>query len=426
MKKILLFTLVCASAINSMEREKLPLERRQQLQEQLEKSAFRKGISVGIQGTMKIAPSDHLPITVTFNDISIVSWNLLSDDFIWNYFRDVGEKPSFAAHKREGKALDWRSVLNNFGNFVFNNSELDKDGIYQINITPQFMKAFITEQKLNHQKLQESTQNEEKIKRSEHVLKDEETFVNLVLNTTNPDYQDVKTSLIHAIEIKYAITQGYLLWEKRFAKIIENRSLVKSLTPHNFFCFQECTNPQDMFKLLQTNTRKNLAMLTHAVEEQSKDNCVIIYDKNKYKLEEHISFGLASNSKPCIIAKFNSLNTNTPMLIGSVHHSGRGKSEMSIIMEKVNSLLQGDTNIPVLVLGDYNHQIDFYKNDIIGTNFDLKMPSNPTMAGLEHGNLNKAIDGVLTNRPVDTTVKVLDQKIFASQVTLPIEITFEL
>lgn len=409
-------------------------ERMAQLRERLENSAYRRGISVGIQGTMKIAPSDHMPISIKFDDISIASWNLLTDQFTWNYFRDVGEKPYFADVKRDGKALDWRTLFSDFGNFVFNNSEIKKDenneDYYDIKITKEFLNSFLAEKRLKHQQLKEKLIQDEnydaKIKRSEGTMKDAEIFVDLVLDSTNPNHGDIQTSIRHAIEIKYAYTKGYLRWEERLQKIKENKFLVENLASHNFFCFQECTEPQDMLTLLKNkNGDKNLAMLSHAVEEETKDNCVIIYDQNKYELEQLSNFGLANNSKPCIIAKFRSLENNTSIIIGSIHHSGRGKSELKFILEKVNLLLQGNEDIPILLLGDYNHQRPFYANDLIDSDFDLKMPSGPTMAGLEHGNLNKAIDGVLTNRPTETTVEVLPQGTFASQVVLPFKIEFE-
>lgn len=427
MKKILLlFTLVCASALNSMERNQLPLERKQQLQQQLEKSAFRKGISTGIQGTMKIAPSDHSPITVTFDDIFIASWNLLSDEHTWNFLFDVGRKRYFAEHTRDGKAISWRNIFNDFGNFVLNNSEIDTSGTYKIKINKKLMDDFITEKKLAHQKLQESVQNEEKIKQSENTLKDTESFVQLVLDNKNPDHEDIKTSLVHIIEIKYSIAKGYLRWEERLKKLKENKFLIKNLATHDFLCFQECTNPHDMLTLLQKNTHKHFALLDHVVKANSKDHCVIMYDKNKYALEENHNFGLASNSKPCIIAKFHSLKTKKPIIIGSIHHPGTGKSEMPLIIEQVNVMLKNSKDTPVLVLGDYNHRSEFYTQDTTGTDFTLKMPNTPTMAGFEYGNLNVAIDGVLTNRPAETRIDVLNQKTFASQVTLPIIITFEI
>lgn len=422
----LLFTLVCASQIHSMERGKISIERQQQLQEQLEKSAFRKGISTGLQGTMKIAPSDHSPITVAFDDVSIASWNLLSDQHTWNFLFDVGRKRYFAEHTRDGKAIAWRDVFNDFGNFVLNNSEIDKAGTYTIKFNKKLMDDFIAEKNLMHQKIQESTQDEEKIKQSENNLKDAESFIQLALDNTNPNHEDIKTSLVHIMEIKYSIAKGYLRWEERLKKLKENKFLVKNLAAHNFLCFQECTNPDDMLTLLQKNTHKHFAMLDHVVKADSKDHCVIMYDKNKYELEKRINFGLASNSKPCIIAKFRSLKTNEPIIIGSIHHPGTGKSEINVIIEQANTILHGAKDIPVFILGDYNHRSEFYAQDTANTGFELKMPHSPTMAGFEYGNLNIAIDGVLTNRPAETRVDVLNQKTFASQVTLPIIITFEL
>jgi exonuclease III len=440
-KMVLLCVVVCVGQLCGME----PLEpecnieqenqpwsqaieyRQQQLKQQLEKSAFRRGISTGIQGTMKIAPSDHSPITVQFDDIFITSWNLLSDEHTWNFLFDVGRKKYFAEHKRDGRPIFWRDVFNDFGNFVLNNSEIDESGIHTIKISKKLMNDFITERKLHHQMLQESlVQNQKEKERSDNSLKDAEAFVNLVLDNKNPDHEDIKTSLIHIIEIKYSIDKGYLRWEERLKKLKENKFLVKNLAAHDFLCFQECTNPHDMLTLLQKNNHKHFDLLDYVVKAGSQDHCVIMYDKNKYALEDHINFGLADNKKPCIIAKFRSLKTNAPIIIGSIHHPGTGRSEMHSIIERANALLEGAKDIPVMILGDYNHASNFYKQDTIGTDFELKMPNIPTMAGFEYGNLNVAIDGVLTNRPDETMVDVLNQKTFASQVTLPIEIIFEI
>jgi hypothetical protein len=386
----------------------LPFERKQQLQEQLEGSAFRKGVSGGIQGVIKVAPSDHSPITVKYDDITIASWNLLSDEHTLNFFFNVSEKKYFAEHKRAGKPIAWKEVFNDFGHFVFNNSEVDQSGVYKINITKKLMDDFIAAKKLKQQDIQ-----------------DAQEFVNIVLDSTNPYHEDIKTSLIHILEIKFGIDKGYLQWKERFKLINQNKLLVKNIVQHDFLCFQECTNPQDMLTLVQNNSQKDFAMLYHRVKANSEDNCVIIYDKNKYELIRHHNFGLAQNRKPCIVAQFRSLKTDESLIVGSIHHAGTGKSEISLILEQVNQLLQGANDV-VMVCGDYNHQSDFYRQDLMSTGFELKMPSKPTMAGFEYGNVNKAIDGVLTNRPIATTVHVLEQGMFASQVVLPMNITFEI
>jgi hypothetical protein len=407
MKKSLLCMILCMSNINAMQRGRVSDERRAQLQEQLEGSAFRRGISTGIQGSMKIAPSDHSPISVKFDDISIVSWNLLSDEHTWNFLFDVGRKQYFADFKVDGKSIQWRDVFNNFGNFVINNNAADDSGIYKINITEELMNAFIADKKSKNQD-----------------TKNAQAFVGLVLDRGNPYHEDIKTSLMHVLEIKIGIEKGYLRWPDRFKLIAQNKFLVKNLVAQDFLCFQECTNPKDMLDLI--NSQKNFEMLEYKVKAHSKDNCVIIYDKNKYKLIKHHNFGLARNTKPCIVAQFRSLKTNESLIVGSIHHPGTGNSEMSEILREINHLAQGNGNIPVMVLGDYNHQSNFYQQDLVNTNFELKMPNKPTMAGFEYGNLNKAIDGVLTNRPAETTVNVLEQRTFASQVTLPMEIKFEI
>lgn len=397
-------------------------ENKKQLSEKLESSAFRRGVSVGMRGMMKIAPSDHLPITITFRkNISIASWNLLSDQFIWNYFREFGEKPYFEI-KRDDKALDWKTVFKDLTGFLFKNSVRDQKGIYQIKFTAKLMEDFLAERRENLENLKA----DEKTKtRAENALRDEEAFISLILDRDHPHHEDMKISLIHALEIRYAIDSGYLRWEKRFEKLAENKSLASGLAQHDFFTFQEATEPQDMLDLIRKYNRKEFGMLVHRVENQSKDHCVIIYDRNKYALEgSPKTFGLAKNTKPSMIAKFRSIIDGKPIIIGSIHHAGRGKSEMKDILEQIQ-LLKGSEDVPVLIAGDYNHQSAFYQNDLTGTGFNLIMPNAPTMAGFEYGNLNKAIDGVLTNRATEVNVGVLPQNVFASQVELPIIVEFE-
>jgi hypothetical protein len=409
---LILIAFVGSHQLDSGQTGLLPAERKQQLKDQLENSAFRRGVSAGVQGTMKVAPSDHSPITVKFGDVSLASWNLLSDEHTWNFLFNVAEKQYFAEHKRDGKPIAWRDVFSDFGDFVLSKAAIDQFGMHKITITNKLMNDFIA--------------YEETVKRPDRIIKDAQEFVALVLDNTNAHHEDMKASIVHIMEIKFAMAKGYLRWEERLKKIEENKLLVRSLGSHDILCFQECTNPQDMLTLLRKSSSKNFALLDHVVKAGSKDHCAIIYDENKYMLEKHNNFGLAENRKPCIMAKFRSLKTNTSLIIGSIHHPGTGASEISLIIKQVNLLLQGATDIPVMVLGDYNHQSDFYKKDTMGTGFDLKMPNSPTMAGFEYGNLNVAIDGVLTNRPAETSVKVLEQTAFASQVELPIEIKFEI
>jgi hypothetical protein len=76
----------------------------------------------------------------------------------------------------------------------------------------------------------------------------------------------------------------------------------------------------------------------------------------------------------------------------------------------------------ILILGDYNHQKEYYEKDLKNTGYSLIMPASGTMAGFEHGNNNKPIDGALVNCPDEVNVNVLQQSYFAEQVTLPLKI----
>lgn len=416
------------------------------LKEKLEQSAFRKGISPAIQGIMKLAPSDHVPITVNFDGTSLASWNLLSDEHTSNFFLDVGRKKHFIEHplRTDGKKISWGSVLEKLGLFILENSFKDKENIYQIQITSELLNKFVEAQRQRAQKLQNhlnsiSGENNikqalSKIEKAINNIKDAEELVALLTDTKHTQHDDFKNSLIHIIELSYSIHYGFVRWENRLNKIRENKRLLTNLVSHEILCFQECTNPKDMLNLLQYWSEENqldkkFSMISYAVENNSKDNCVIIYDQNKYLLEDYEYFGLSFNSatqqytKPCILAKFHSLNNQNSFIVGSIHHPGGRVSELSSILEKVKIL---DTNIPVIVLGDFNHEDIFFRNDLKDSKFSMVMPRSGTMAGFEYGNNNKAIDGALTNSLQPVKVDLLQQYPFAEQVTLPIKIEISL
>jgi len=146
-------------------------------------------------------------------------------------------------------------------------------------------------------------------------------------------------------------------------------------------------------------------MICYKVWETSKDNCVIIYDKNKFHLSESMNFGLAFNRnthqylKPCLVAKFISLIDKKSVVVGSIHHPGTRGSELSTIIEKANCLEDNleKSFIPTIILGDFNHQANFFEKDLVNSNYTLIMPATGTMAGFEYGNNNMPIDGALTN-----------------------------
>ena len=416
--------------------------RRSNIKEKLEQSAFRQGISTGLQGLMKIGPSDHLPITVNFNGILMVSWNLLSDQHLKNFIFDIAQKEHFVTNslRSDGKKINWRSFLQSFGAFIKKNL-IEGPESYQIKITRELFENFLQEHYLTLIELKTTTdeinQIQKQIETTDELIKDTEEVIKLWLNTDHEDHEDFKISMKHIVEIIYSMNYGCLRWTERFNRIKENKALLHKFVSHDFFCFQECTNPTDMLELLQTFSEsiflnKNYQMICYRVGETSKDNCVIIYDKNKFHLLESMNFGLAFNRnthqylKPCLVAKFISLIDKKSVVVGSIHHPGTRGSELSSIMEKAYCLAENSEKsfTPTIILGDFNHQANFFEKDLVNSNYTLIMPATGTMAGFEYGNNNMPIDGALTNDTSNVQVRTIKEISFAEPVMLPLSIEF--
>ncbi len=373
--------------------------------------AFRKGLNVRIQGLHRLAPSDHLPIEATFQrnkgkPIHVLSWNMLSDTHLGNYYRNISivtrllEDPAISASNKFKSAGHWLLffIADHLRKSQSNEITIDKNSLINFLNEYKFDKAF-------------SQKDAKEI--VDHYLEgdQEELFMQ---------------SIAHAVEIHFSITEGYLRWENRFSLIKTNKALLREFTNQDIICLQECTNPKDISTLL---SKKNHEMISHSV--RAGDHAVIIFDPQKHEIMKDQNnkplirkFSLGHNSKPCILAVLKSATDKTasPFIIGSIHHPGGDEDELELVQNELQEV-QGNEDYDVLVMGDFNHIEDFFKKTT--KKFAVIMPGHATMAGPDYGSTNKSIDGIYTNRATKIGLKVVEMPI-APSITLPLHISIKL
>ncbi|MGD9591293.1 MAG: hypothetical protein AB7V32_02100 [Candidatus Berkiella sp.] len=384
---------------------------------------FRYGLNVNVQGLFREAASDHLPISITYhktsdNNIAMLSWNLLADIHLGNYYRNV--KIFDSIEKDEN--IENENVFKHRAHWLLSYLaeallKQGQDVVINEDVFDEIIEIIDFSQERNPQKAKQ----------------DARKIIHYFLDQNNPNHEVFIQSLIHSVEIAYAKSQGYLKWEHRLELIKANKNLVKKLVKKDILCFQECTNPEDMLNLLRENSGKNYKMIIHKVSEGTNDHCVIIYNADKYELslddnnEPKIHrFGLAKNTKPCLLAKFREVNKpdKKEFVIGSIHHPGGNESELKAIKLELDTFLKKSiTQDPVFILGDFNHDNQFFKNENT-ENFKVKMPQKGTMAGPDFGSVNKPIDGVMSNKADKLSIKPIKMPL-APRVELPLRIVFK-
>ncbi|MBS0285735.1 MAG: hypothetical protein JSR17_00040 [Proteobacteria bacterium] len=390
--------------------------------EYLLNNAFRYGLNVDIQGLFREAASDHLPISIAYNTpdgnkLALASWNLLADVHLGNYYRNVKifdiieNDPNIKNDNSFKRRAHW--LLSYLAEKLIKQGKdvvIDEDEIDNLLASIDFSKE----------------RNPEKAK------SDARNIIHYFLDKNNPKHEIFIQSLIHSVEIAYAKSQGYLKWEHRFELIKNNKALIQKLNKKDILCFQECTNPEDMLKLLRETSGKNFKMIQHRVSGRTNDHCVIIYNADKYELSADNNnqpqvhrFGLANNTKPCLLARFYALDDaeKKEFVIGSIHHPGGPEKSIKEIKHELDTFqAKAHPQEAVFILGDFNHDRQFFENENI-ENFEVKMPQKGTMAGPDFGSVNKPIDGVLSNRAGGLDVKTITMPA-APRVELPIRIEF--
>lgn len=380
-------------------------EKRLSLEEKLTHSAFRRGTSAFRLGLIPAGPSDHLPLIARIKhleqaDLTLLSWNLLADDHLYNNFMNISGIRLLAdilkEHYPEGN-----SYYDQQGNKLFYFfAELaqylyKKQANNRIHITKKLLQEFISikSQSSNLARSRDPKIAEEKIKQVESARAE---IIALFCQALEPNFNqahELQLAIKHSLEMIHHIEnpEGALKWANRFQHIKGNAALIKQLQNSDFLCLQECTKPDDIVSLLKTDGKEFLS-ITYRVDERANDHCALIYDNKKFALIGEPKKYALENKKPCIFAKFQDRNTGECFIVGSIHHPGGKHNFLDDLLKQVASFEQvpDEKNI-FYMLGDYNHTENFFKHP------NLFYPMQGTMAGCDFGNINCPIDALLTN-----------------------------
>jgi hypothetical protein len=230
------------------------------------------------------------------------------------------------------------------------------------------------------------------------VIASRKKMSEILLDSSHPKHHEFCLAIQHSLELYHHIKYGALKWENRFSIIQNNHKLIASLQKLDFLCFQECTSPEDFQKLHLSQT-----WITHKINEATTDHCVLAYNQQKFKLVDVVKGALGGyvgidgkkimGNKPFIFGKFENIETNERIIVGSIHHPGGNHHCISEILEAVEALrCPPDQKIDFFVAGDYNHSQEFFNDN----RYVMNYPKLGTMAGSDYGNINRAIDAVLT------------------------------
>ncbi len=388
---------------------KIPKERIQQLEEQLNGSAFRHGTSAFRYGLIPSGYSDHLPIVLTVNEkFSAISWNLLADDHLYNNFMNISGSQLIAdlldQHFPEGTPYQGNlyhlfAELSQYLYTNLNNNQIiiDQnalDGFVSLKNWPSRLARSRDPKKLgDKQKAIESARAH---------------LVALILDNKQAFHNEIICAINHGLEMIYHIkneAHGVLRFDNRFKQIKEDASLCQQLMAQDILCLQECSSPQAIASLF-TGSGKPYQMITHRIHDKTNDHCVIFFCPDKFSLVGEPVCGDLQGKKPYILAKLRNNKTQEVMIVGSIHHPG-GKHFMipTLLAEAVKLKNAAPPAHSFFLLGDYNNTQSFYdkqrqdyeSEDDAMLQYYLHYPRSGTLAGSDFGNGNQSIDAVLSN-----------------------------
>ncbi len=402
------------------------------LKRTLTTSSFRRGISTERFGLLLQAPSDHLPISAVIHrkkggNLNFASWNLFADQHLhWVFAQVSGLEYLNKVVKREcpDENIYCEGKYNNLNFFFLELTQFlaKKKEKSDIKISAEMLRPFILVENQDSRliKAVDPLNIQKQIQLVEKARIDIiELFIRaLRLESPNKDApecahaNEIELAIKHSLEVSYHITddKGALRWANRFKLIQDNKKLAHRLGALDFLCLQECTKPTDMFSLFDP-ARYN--MLSHRVNPQTNDHCVIIYNKNRFTiLAPAPVLNAIDNAKPYIFAKFQEIDTGKTFVVGSIHHPGGDAGHNRLPMLQEIAIQLSDPTAPATpfyILGDYNHTKDFFSPDMPeGTN--IFYPTIGTMSAADYGNANKAIDAIMTNdNPESIEVDILSE-----------------
>ena len=406
-------------------------QNRQKISQKLAQSAFRRGSSAFRLGLLPAGISDHLPITASLvtplgTQFQLTSWNLLSDDHLFNNFMNISGSAQLmsAIQSHIPTGCIYFNAQNNYlhhffvelGQYLLQRLDSNTVTIDEA-VLIEFTKHNLQLSKLSH--AQDHSLKEKKLK---NIANARSEIIKIILDQSHPDAHEFKLAIRHALELIYHIQHenGCLKWSNRL-KLIKSK-IKANLIQTDLLCLQECTNPEDILQLFD-DAHKKMNMITHRIHNKCADHCVILYDHNEFDLQgEPIRFAL-QGKKPCIIAKLKNKKTGEEFIIGSIHHPGGHHDHLCEILEHVKNLRQ-DSGIPFFVAGDLNHDTHHFEN-LEG--LQLYFPQFGTMAGCDFGNLNKSIDAILSNLPEENiSVSLLNDIPISPQSATPLIVKFQM
>ena len=410
-------------------KDKLQVEfRKIKLEQALSAAVFRKGISAFRYGLVTSGISDHLPIAatadITSDTINIFSWNLLSDDHTFNsfmnvtgtrillddievplnilekdselrkikltYFPDITSKIKLSFYGGIGIKFFFSELSQFLYEHKKSTAEREGDIVYEIDFNRDFLQKFVVEQ--GSVKLKPNATKEE----LDLIQKERLYILDILLDKSNKNHCEYLLAIRHSLEIIFHLKEGSFDFANRLDRMAQQPLLLDKLKTQDIYAFQECSDPDDLVEFIEHYVNREVAFISHSIKEGSKDNVVIMFNKSKYKVDDkRIIKGDFSGRKPYIIAVLNNLKTGENIIFGSIHHPGGRENLIIQLEEHIKNLQREIGDVPFFVMGDYNHERDFFKSNL------LKFPQYPTFTANDYDNYGKSIDGILANRNVE-------------------------
>ncbi len=387
--------------------------------------AFRYGSSAFRFGLIPEGVSDHLPIvsevSVGERKVKLSSWNLLADEHLFNNFMNITGSDLLRAD------LDVR--LDGQKNNIYHNAmyhlfaeiaqylykHANEDG--RLDITKALLEGFLST-KTQPSRLTRSRNPDTVTEKTKQVEDARQVLIRMLCDVSHEHHHEYQLALKQSLELIYHIQSpgGALKWENRFRRFCEHEAAVAELLDQDILALQECTNPSDIEGLFNERAGKNMAFICHNTSRtgHSTDNVVLAYNTNRFKLvtDESITnpvFGSFEGKKPALYCKLEDLETKEQFIVGSIHHPGGPHDLRHEILETVNELQAGQSDMPYYIMGDYNHtQKQFNRlssESIAAEQYHMLYPvQTGTMAGSDYGNSNRTIDAILSNRTADVEV----------------------
>ncbi|MAH61725.1 MAG: hypothetical protein CMF42_05520 [Legionellales bacterium] len=347
--------------------------------------------------------SDHIPVMCSISlakgvEINIITWNLLSDQYLHYLmcllpeYQEIkaqllGSEFCFSVYQSSHQDLRLYAFLYDFGVFVFEHYIRQNEPTSMI-IDQKLIKAFV------HQSSSCLSNNKKAL------IQDRQNIFNLMKNKEHGLQKTFKMILFHSIELAYHILsdQGVLKFSNRMKHLASaHPELLKRMRQMSFLCFQECTDPQRLLSLFPDHR------FIYHQKENKADYVVIGYHTSYFGLlEDPVCGNLEFENhsiKPWIFARFKHL-LGYDLQVGSVHHPGVGHSlvDQWLTAPQAKHLYQ-----PCIFAGDFNHTESWLTTHAnIPQSFHWGLPQTPTFTGYDYNNHDLSIDGFLTNTPLKT------------------------